>query len=99
MDIVAQANGIAADLECGECSWQTFCIKSPTMTEEEVQVQRAEARAEMVETENAAAGLLRAFFFIGKDTDCGACRVFIARLRESPRLSVAVKKLMQEWDD
>ncbi len=99
MDIVAEANGIAADLACSECSWQTFCIRPPAMTEKEVEAQRAEARAEIAEGENAAGGILQALFFIGRDTDCRACRVFIARLREDPRLSIALKELMQEWND
>lgn len=94
---VEQAEGIA---NCHGCEWQTLCVAPPTMTEEEVK-ERTKL-PEKTEGEDATGklmdGLMSALVFAGKDRECKACPVFIARLRQSPALAQKIKETMQNWE-
>ena len=99
-DIVEE---LEKQLPCRSCSWNKNCIDPPAMTKEEVDGKIKSMLDKKVEEESKGGGLvggmLATLMLAGKDVECIGCPIFIIRLRQSPKLALEIRKLMQDWKE
>ncbi len=96
-------NKVEQQVDCMTCQWNKMCVDPPSMTEAEVKekVEKDRPTSDMGNDKKKREGsmigsLMTAMMFAGKDKECRACSVFIARLREGPELTTKIKQIMKE---
>jgi hypothetical protein len=98
-DILDEAYGI---VQCKECPWYKACVVPMKFTAEDIQRQLNQGVPGMAapgQMDINMQNLLSSMATAAQNSLLEGCPVFIARLRNSPRLAQRLKELMQQWGE
>ena len=94
------AAGTPLEVICATCPWDRLCVHPPTMTTQQVD-QRIEQTASVVDgrsdRERAAALIVAASVFGGKDMVGAVCPVLALRLRDDRQVSDGIRGMMRAY--
>ena len=97
-DVLNEAYGI---VQCKECPWYKACVMPMRFSAEDIRRQLESAPGINV-SQPADMGmqeLLSSMATAAQNSLLEGCPVFIARLRDNPKLAQHLKEIMQKWSE
>ena len=93
-DVLDEAYSV---VQCKECSWYKSCLLPMRFSAEDIrrQIEAAGGSGQSVDLNSQS--LLAGMASAAQSSLAEGCPVFIARLRQSPKLAQKIKELMQNW--
>ena len=95
-DVLNEAYGI---VQCKECPWYKSCVTPMRFTAEDIRRQLESAPGINVSqpADLGMQNLLSSMATAAQNSLLEGCPVFIARLRDNPKLAQHLKEIMQKW--
>ena len=97
-DVLNEAYGI---VQCKECPWYKACVMPMRFSAEDIRRQLESAPGINVSkpTDMGMQELLSSMATAAQNSLLEGCPVFIARLRDNPKLAQRLKEIMQKWSE
>ncbi len=97
-DVLNEAYGI---VQCKECPWYKSCVMPMRFSAEDIRRQLESAPGINVSqtTDMGMQELLSSMATAAQNSLLEGCPVFIARLRNNPKLAQRLKEIMQKWSE
>ncbi len=97
-DVLNEAYGI---VQCKECPWYKSCVTPMRFTAEDIRRQLESAPGINVSqpADLGMQNLLSSMATAAQNSLLEGCPVFIARLRDNPKLAQHLKEIMQKWGE
>ncbi|MBU2535339.1 MAG: hypothetical protein ABIK32_05060 [Chloroflexota bacterium] len=97
-DVLDEAYGI---VQCKECPWYKTCVTPMRFTAEDIRRQLESAPGINVSqpADLGMQNLLSSMATAAQNSLLESCPVFIARLRDNPKLAQRLKEIMQKWGE
>ncbi len=94
-DILDEAYGL---VQCRDCPWYKSCVMPMKFTAEDLRRQMEQAPTGMkMNPDSGMENLLGTMASAAQNSLLEGCPVFIARLRNSPKLAQRIKEIMLNW--
>ena len=95
-DVVDEAYSI---VQCKECPWYKACVTPMRFTAEDIrrQLENAPGISVSQPADLGMQNLLSSMATAAQNSLLEGCPVFIARLRDNPKLAQRLKEIMQQW--
>jgi hypothetical protein len=97
-DVLNEAYGI---VQCKECPWYKACVMPMRFSAEDIRRQLESSPGINVSqpTDMGMQDLLSNMATAAQNSLLEGCPVFIARLRDNPKLAQRLKEIMQKWGE
>ena len=97
-DVLNEAYGI---VQCKECPWYKSCVMPMRFSAEDIRRQMESTPGFNVSqsTDMGMQELLSSMATAAQNSLLEGCPVFIARLRDNPKLAQRLKEIMQKWGE
>ena len=97
-DVLNEAYGI---VQCKECPWYKSCVMPMRFSAEDIRRQMESTPGINVSqtTDMGMQELLSSMATAAQNSLLEGCPVFIARLRNNPKLAQRLKEIMQKWSE
>ena len=97
-DVLNEAYGI---VQCKECPWYKSCVMPMRFSAEDIRRQMESTPGFNVSqsTDMGMQELLSSMATAAQNSLLEGCPVFIARLRDNPKLAQRLKEIMQKWSE
>ena len=97
-DVLNEAYGL---VQCKECPWYKSCVMPMRFSAEDIRQQLESAPGINVSqtTDMGMQELLSSMATAAQNSLLEGCPVFIARLRNNPKLAQRLKEIMQKWSE